>query len=156
MSTTVYTYNDKVLVNSANDKWLKKGYQPVRANGYYLKFSVSYYWGNSIIYNLNPNATSLETTARGLTLESINSQTMPSKVVFNPTGPSYAYLGTNVTDVSFDCYLYQTTYEYEAITFTFSLVQMVNDVETVCDTESYTLQEVSTPYTGTMTLSVNS
>lgn len=24
MSTTVYTYNDKVLVNSANDKWLKK------------------------------------------------------------------------------------------------------------------------------------
>ena len=24
MSTTVYTYNNKVLVNSANDKWLKK------------------------------------------------------------------------------------------------------------------------------------
>lgn len=24
MSITVYTYNDKVLVNSANDKWLKK------------------------------------------------------------------------------------------------------------------------------------
>ena len=29
MSTTVYTYNDKVLVNSANDKWLKKPEQPV-------------------------------------------------------------------------------------------------------------------------------
>lgn len=29
MSTTVYTYNDKVLVNSANDKWLKKPEPPV-------------------------------------------------------------------------------------------------------------------------------
>lgn len=29
MSTTVYTYNDKVLVNSANDKWLKKKETPV-------------------------------------------------------------------------------------------------------------------------------
>ncbi len=28
MSTTVYTYNDKVLVNSANDKWLKKPEAP--------------------------------------------------------------------------------------------------------------------------------
>lgn len=156
MSTTVYTYNDKVLVNSANDKWLKKAYVPVRANGYYLKFTVSYYWGASAIYNLNPNAISLETTATGLTLESINSPTKPSNVVFTPTSPSYAYLGTNVTDVSFDCYLYQTTVEYEAITFTFSLVQMVNDVETVCSTQTYTLQEVNTPYTDTITLSVNS
>ena len=29
MSTTVYTYNDKVLVNSANDKWLKKAAAPI-------------------------------------------------------------------------------------------------------------------------------
>lgn len=33
MSTTVYTYNDKVLVNSANDKWLKKYIDPYNPLG---------------------------------------------------------------------------------------------------------------------------
>ena len=44
MSTTVYTYNDKVLVNSANDKWLKKpdviDYNPLGLPAYTIRIQV--------------------------------------------------------------------------------------------------------------------
>lgn len=48
MSTTVYTYNDKVLVNSANDKWLKKKEAPAgfvmnASNAIYTLVGNSYY-----------------------------------------------------------------------------------------------------------------
>ena len=55
MSTTVYTYNDKVLVNSANDKWLKKPDAPVSSDYKLVMTAPAYgFW----LSGFNPNVTS--------------------------------------------------------------------------------------------------
>lgn len=49
MSTTVYTYNDKVLVNNANGKWLKKAVPVV----YAITYTTS---SDGMIYTSGPAA----------------------------------------------------------------------------------------------------
>lgn len=151
MSTTVYTYNDKVLVNSANDKWLKKKEAPARTDGYYLKVVAT--GGTGVIYNLTPNATALEShiynyyTSDYLTLEQVNGSSNPSGIyVFEAGLPTYAYLGSNATDVTFK--YTASMYETEV---TYSLIHSINGVETVCMSQTVS----SNMFDETMTLYYN-
>lgn len=151
MSTTVYTNNGQVLVDVSDSKWLAEPSVPPRTDGYYLKVLAT--GGMGVIYNLTPNATALEShiynnnTGDYLTLEQVNSSSSPSGVyIFEAGLPTYAYLGSNATNVTFKytASMYQTS-------VTYSLIHSVNGVETVCMSQTVS----SSMFNETMTLYYN-
>lgn len=123
MSTTVYTYNDKVLVNSANDKWLKKPEPPAgfvmnAANatytyngGYWVSWqSPAYPDGyngdgkqyilvnnNATVAAVNPLMYSTEPNASGPTAITVNGMTV--------LGESTGTLLNNIAGGSYGSYL---------------------------------------------------
>jgi len=151
MSTTVYTNNGQVLVDVSDNKWLAEPSVPQRTDGYYLKVVST--GGLGVIYNLTPNATALEShiynynTGDYLTLEQVNSSSRPSGIYYYEADiPTYAYLGSNATDVTFKytASMYQTE-------VTYSLIHSVNGVETICMSQTVS----SSVYEETMTLYYN-
>ena len=123
---------------------------PVRTDGYYLKVVAT--GGLGVIYNLTPNATALESHivkdgSDYLTLEQVNGSSQPLGVyVFEAGLPTYAYLGSNATNVTF-----KYIASMSGTSVTYSLIQSVNGVETICMSQTVS----SSMYNETMTLYYN-
>lgn len=145
-------FNNRVL--NYNTRWLanKEAVVPPRTDGYYLKV-ISSGTSPGCIYDLSPNATALEShiinnnTSEYLTLEQVNSSSRPSGVYIYEDGlPTYAYLGSNATNVTF-----KYTAAISDTVVTYSLIHSVNGVETVCMSQTVS----SYMYNETMTLYYN-
>ena len=99
MSTTVYTYNDKVLVNSANDKWLKKPtiLPPISANTVRVRTSD----GNAPIIDIYGTSYNTATLVEGTTdiYDVYKSGSSFMDLLYNSTNVTEV-LGANITGIT--------------------------------------------------------